>query len=387
MPIVGDDTREPGRARTGPRRPSDPRRPAYWLTGDRRPAMLSQLDAITGNPHRGRTAVRARPPAARPGRHAPDGRAARHRCSSRDPPRDRLGPYRRDHRHHEHDSDSGCGDRRARRAAPRHGRDHRRSSSRPRRPRRAPRSRPGSRRGDAGPPARPRPATDPGPARRGAAPRDRTRDALRAGPRVGRRGPRAGGPVVRRDPPGLDRPDPEPGRRADPGHPRGVGLRLALPVRPLRDRVPAAQPLDAGLRLGPLHVAAGPGEAAWPRPRRAARDVLVRSTHGVRRRDDPRGRRRDRQPGPDHRRRGRSVRRRTGDPDDDRLRRRAAHLEHDRRRRLVDGLRGQPGAAARCTWSSERRRAHSAWSSASCSCSSSRALLPELDRIFGFIGS
>ena len=136
--------------------------------------------------------------------------------------------------------------------------------------------------------ARPRPA----------APRDPARDAVRPGPRAVVALLGLGRPRVRRAPAGLGRPDHGPDRRRDAPGPRPLGLLLALPVRPPRDRIPASQPLDARLRRWSLRLAASAGAAPRPRARRSDRDELVRPEDRVRRRHDPRHRRRDRQPGP-----------------------------------------------------------------------------------------
>ena len=80
---------------------------------------------------------RSSPPHPRPlpARRRP--RNPAHRARPRDPPRHRLGPHRRDHRHHEHDRIREHGGGRACRPARRDGRP----PARPRRPRRGPRPR------------------------------------------------------------------------------------------------------------------------------------------------------------------------------------------------------------------------------------------------------
>ncbi len=136
-----------------------------------------------------------------------------------------------------------------------------------------------------------------------------------------------------------------------------------------------------------IRLAAVRREAPRPRARRAARDDLVRHAHGVRGRDDPRDRRRDGQPGPDHRRGRRRGRRRAGHPDDARVHRRPAHLEHGDRRRVRRPASWRARSASGSTSSSARSAGAFSLVVGALFLFQLEGLLPELDRIFGFIGA
>ena len=174
---------------------------------------------------------------------------------------------------------------------------------------------------------------------------------------------------VRRAPARVAGSDHGPDRRLHPRRPRPVGHLLDLPVCPCRRVVPPAQPVDARLRRRPLRLAPVPGPAPRPRARRAARDELVWSAHRVRRRDDPRDRRRDGQPGPADRRGRRRLERRSRRADARGVRGRAAGLELRDRRRSARSASSRARPASASTSRSAAWPASSALSSARSSCS------------------
>ena len=184
----------------------------------------------------------------------------------------------------------------------------------------------------------------------------------------------------------LGRSDHGPRRRHHPDRARGLGLLLRLRLRPARDGIPAAQPLDAGVQLGALRVALVPREAPRARSRRAGRGELLRAADGVRRRDDPRHRRRDRHPGADHQRHRRRGRRRPRDPDDDRVHRRPADLEHGDRRADGDRLRREPAPPADLPRRSASLAGIFSLVVGVLFLFEADATLPDLGSIFGFIG-
>ena len=264
--------------------------PVAISSGRRLPSTVSPRGPPRDRPDR---CQRSRRP------HRREPRRPAHGAAARRPARDRLGPHRGDHRHHEHDRggrDGRCG---PRRAAPR----RLRSQPRPRRRARAPRPRCRARWRDAShrrsPDARP----------------SAGRGSCRARPM------RSGWARSTRS---------AMARSSSPSGLAAIAFGALLPewLDPLMGRIVGFTLVALGLwvmysiyryaRAGErfrlrsrwmivfdvdaLWLAPVPGAPPRPRARRAARDELVRRADLVRGRDDPRDRRRDRDPGPADRR-------------------------------------------------------------------------------------